>query len=478
MALDPWRPAIALVLAGACCGAASAQEAGATYANPLPVASPAGPVDSCADPTAIEGPAGDPSWYMVCTTDPLSGSDRDAGGDLIFHLLPTFRSTDLVHWTYVGDAFDRAPGAARPPPDWADPTSVFWAPEIDRMDGRYVLTFAVTDVTTEAGGEPGCDEDSAIGLAVSDSPAGPWEPMSEPIVPPRRAEDGCEFFWTLDPEVIETSDGQGYIYYGSFYGGIEARELTRTREGQWSAPEGSAVPITIPNRYEGAEIIQRDGFYYLFASATNCCAGPQTGYAVFVARSENPLGPFVDRDGVSVLEEGVGGTPFLVQNGNGWVGPGHNTLIQDRAGQWWTLYHAVEEQAPFFEGEPGFTRRPALLDRVDWLEGWPVLNGGTGPSVKEVPGPALRPGVAIALPSPVPSVEAMVTIPDLSDDFVGTELSSQWRWVRPPTEGAEVAGGRLAMPTQDADLFEDRNDASVLVEPLPEGDVAVEVRVR
>jgi arabinan endo-1,5-alpha-L-arabinosidase len=50
--------------------------------------------------------------------------------------------------------------------------------------------------------------------------------------------------------------------------------------------------------------------------------------------------------------------------------------------------------------------------------------------------------------------------------------------VRLPAEGAEVAGGRLAMPTQDADLFEDRNDASVLVEPLPEGDVAVEVRVR
>ncbi len=34
------------------------------------------------------------------------------------------------------------------------------------------------------------------------------------------------------------------------------------------------------------------------------------------------------------------------------------------------------------------------------------------------------------------------------------------------------------MPTQDADLFEDRDDASVLVERLPEGDATVQVRVR
>jgi arabinan endo-1,5-alpha-L-arabinosidase len=478
MALAPWWPVAALVVAGLNGGEAQAGPERAGYRNPLPVSSPAGPVESCADPTAIGGPAGDASWYMICTTDPLSGSDRDAAGELVFHLLPTFRSSDLVHWTYVGDAFDRGAGAASPPPGWADPTAVFWAPEIDRLDGRYVLTFAVTDVATEAGGEPGCDEDSAIGLAVGDSPAGPWEPMAEPLVAPRRAGEGCEFFWTLDPEVIETPEGARYLYYGSFYGGTEARALTALPDGRWSAPEGTAVPIAIPNRYEGAEIVERDGFYYLFASATNCCAGPQTGYAVFVARSEDPLGPFLDRDGVSVLEQGVGGTPVLYQNGNGWVGPGHNTLIQDRAGQWWTLYHAVEEEAPFFDEEPGFTRRPVLLDRVDWQDGWPIVNRGAGPSVQVALAPALRPGEVSPPPSPDLPTEALAPFPDLSDDFEGAGPGPQWRWVRPPAEGIVVAGGRLAMSTQDADLFEDRDDASVLLEPLPEGDVTVEVRVR
>lgn len=455
-----------------------AQAPNASYENPLPVTSMIGAVDSCADPSVVEGPEGDPNWYMVCTTDPLNSFDRDANVDLVFHLIPTFRSPDLVTWTYVGDAFDRIPGGAGAPPGWSDPTAVFWAPEIDRIGDDYILTFAVTDVATEAGGEPGCDEDSAIGLAVGPTPTGPWRPMSEPLVPPRRAGEGCEFLWTLDPEVIVGEDGRGILYYGSFYGGIEARELVRDPDGRWSAPEATATPITIANRYEGAEVVRYDDHYYLFASATNCCAGPQTGYAVFVARSEDPLGPFLDRDGVSMLAEGVGGTPVLVQNGNRWVGPGHNTLIQDRAGTWWTHYHAVEEAAPFFEGEPGFTRRPLLLDRVDWQDGWPVVNGGAGPSNRPMPAPVIEVGMAPSPPPEATPEPVLIAIPYLAETFDGAALAERWSWRREPAEAVEVAGGRLRMPTQDADLFEDRDDASVLLTNLPAGDIAVEVRVR
>ena len=94
--------------------------------------------------------------------------------------------------------------------------------------------------------------------------------------------------------------------------------------------------ITIGNRYEGANVVYRDGFYYLFASATNCCNGALTGYSVFVGRSEDPLGPFLDQQGNSFLDAAVGGTPFLTMNGNRWIGTGHNTVFEDEAGQWWT----------------------------------------------------------------------------------------------------------------------------------------------
>jgi arabinan endo-1,5-alpha-L-arabinosidase len=454
-----------LALAALLAAPALAQEG--TYANPLPVTSLLGPVESCADPSVIDGGT---EWAMACTTDPLTAEDRDEAGDLVFRLVPLFRSDDLVEWAYAGDAFDRDPATPTPdPPAWADPTAVLWAPEIERVGDLYVLLFAVTDVVDEAGGEPGCDEDSAIGHATSASPFGPWEPAPEPLVRPRRTDAGCEFFWTLDPEVHVTDAG-AFVYYGSYHGGIEVRDLVVGADGGLSAPEGTAAPVTIPSRYEGAEVVEHEGFHYLFASATNCCAGPQTGYAVFAARSESPRGPFLDRDGASVLEAGVGGTPVLAQNGNAWIGVGHNTVLQDREGQWWTLYHAVEEADPYYAGEPGFTRRPVLMDPLDWGEGWPVINGGAGPS----DGPQAAPGTGGPRPVALASFdEPGAPIPEASDDFADLDA---FAWVRRP-EGV-AADGTLRWETEDADLYEDRDDAGVLTRPAPDGDYVVEVRVR
>ncbi len=58
-------------------------------------------------------------------------------------------------------------------------------------------------------------------------------------------------------------------------------------------------------------------------------------------------------------------------NGNRWVGTGHNTVFQDFDGQWWTIYHAVDQDSLYFAGAVGFTKRPALLDPLDWVDGWP-----------------------------------------------------------------------------------------------------------
>lgn len=82
------------------------------------------------------------------------------------HHIPTLRSTDLVHWTYVGDAFEDAPA-------WLEPGSAQWAPDVRYLGGRYVLFYTGTDTTDAVSGEPGCAADSAIGAATSASPTGP-----------------------------------------------------------------------------------------------------------------------------------------------------------------------------------------------------------------------------------------------------------------------------------------------------------------
>ncbi len=434
----------------------------ATYRNPLVLALPdGGRAESCADPVAIHGrQAGDRHWYLYCTSDPLS-SRPGAGGQLEFHNIPTFSSTDLVHWTYAGDAFPTKPA-------WLAPTSGIWAPEVVYRNGRYYLYYAAPDTALPGGG-------SAIGVATSAGPTGPWVDSGGPVVAPQDAPDGGRR-WEFDPEVV-TAGSHTYLYFGSYFGGIFARELTA--DGLTSLP-ATETRIAIDNRYEATTIVKHDGWYYFMGSSANCCNGPLTGYSVFTARSRNPLGPFLDRSGRSILAGRVGGTPVLHQNGNRWVGAGHNTVITDFAGQDWTIYHAVDRTDPYFAGHPGFTKRPALIDPLDWRDGWPVARGGAGPSDRPMPAPAAQPGQHTSYdPEFVRTPQPGRRIAALSDNFDGSSLSAQWNWTRPPaTDEPTVAGGGLNWPTQAADLHPGQAPlASVLTEPAPAGDYLVETRV-
>jgi arabinan endo-1,5-alpha-L-arabinosidase len=448
-----------------------------TYRNPLPLQIPNdGTVESCADPSLIRGQQpGDNYWYMYCTKDPLNDEDR-TGSAFNFHNIPMLKSLDLVNWTYVGDAFPTVPS-------WGEATSGVWAPEIQFLNGQYYLYYVMTDVKPDESGAPGCGGDAAIGVATSNSPVGPWSDLGRPVVEPRYngaprdfGARECNFFWTYDPEVLTTSEGQRYIYYGSYYGGIYVRELS---DDGFTADPATAVQVAIPNRYEGAELAYRDGYYYMFVSAGNCCNGAVTGYSVFVGRSESPTGPFVDREGVSFLVGRVGGTPAISQNGNRWIGVGHNSVFQDWKGYWWTVYHAVDVNDPVFAGTTDFTKRPVLLDRIDWIDGWPALRAGLGPSDKRERAPAAQPDSNNKSKDKAPKpLRLGKLLPEFSDDF-DNGFNADWTWVREPAATTyELEGGTFRFDTQAADLFEGNNSASVLTEVAPQGDYIVEARVQ
>ena len=419
----------------------------------------------------------DPWWYLYCTTDPLNDEDVDDEGNLVFHPIPMMRSRDLVDWEYVGDALPE-------PPEWADDGAALWAPDVvySRATDRYYLTFVVTNVDGRISGERHCPSDNAIGVAVSRGPTGPWRVSDRPVVGPRRNTDGsgtgCDFFWTFDPDVLGDTVGErGVLYYGSYFGGVHATRLTFGPHRVRTA--GEPRPVAIGNRYEGANVVERRGWYYLFGSATNCCNGPLTGYSVFAGRSRSPFGPFRDREGRSLLAGRVGGTPVLSMNGNRWVGPGHNTVFRDLGGQWWTVYHAVDRRHPYFATDPGFTKRPALLDPVDWVDGWPTVRAGRWASDRRMPAPAAQPGQESAYtPDPVAPQRPGQPLAGPSDAFAGSELDARWRWVREPAAGTyEVAGGRFRFDTQAGDLHTDSNTASVLTTPAPHRDYVVQTKV-
>ncbi len=323
-------------------------------------------MDSCADPMVLRGQEeGATTWYMYCTTDPLNDDDRNAEGGLVFNRVPQLVSTDLVNWVYVGNALP----AETVIPAWVDPTASFWAPDVvyNSKQDRYYLFVTVTETMAAGGGSDTCRGDSAIGVATSDSPLGPWTFADEPVVAPRVDPNSdatlkCRpYLWTYDPDVLgDTVEGDtGTFYYGSDYGGVFGAQIAFTAEGATTGEQSAHTPVTIGNRYEGATVVERDGAHYLFASATNCCNGALTGCSVFVGRStEGPLGPFVDREGNSLLNTQVGGTPFLTMNGNRWIGTGHNTVFQDAGGQWWT------STTPSTRRTPSFPRRSILRSRT------------------------------------------------------------------------------------------------------------------
>jgi arabinan endo-1,5-alpha-L-arabinosidase len=354
---------LALCLAGVAIAPGAARAGPGTYTNPVSKDF----ADTFADPAVIK--AKDGYWYAYGTTDPL----REGEGTR--HIIPTARSSDLVNWAHVGDAFSEATL-----PDWAAPDAALWAPDIRYLDGTYYLYYVVTQTTVTD--EP---NDNAIGVATADSPTGPWTDSGGPVVGPRRGDSGNpgDFKWTFDPSEFTDVDGTRYLYYGSYYGGIFVTELN----AEGTRPVGDPTQVAIDNRYEGAYVVRHGRWYYLFASEANCCAGPTTGYTVFAGRSASPTGPFTDRDGISLLTSRVGGTIVVTPNGNTWVGTGHNAVVTDLAGQDWLAYHAIDRRDPYLDEPFGINQRPMLLDRLDWIDGWPTVRAGRWASQEPQPAP-------------------------------------------------------------------------------------------
>jgi arabinan endo-1,5-alpha-L-arabinosidase len=166
-------------------------------------------------------------------------------------------------------------------------------------------------------------------------------------------------------------------------------------------------------------------------------------------------------------------------NGNRWVGTGHNSVFRDLDGQWWTVYHAVDRGDPYFVGEPGFTKRPALLDPVTWAGGWPSVRGGRWASDGRMPAPAAQPGERSRYRSETVRPHRLGRLL-FKDDFAGKTFSSAWSWLRKPADRTTygLENGRFRFDVQQADLYvDDTPKPSVLLRGAPKRDFVVQAKV-
>jgi arabinan endo-1,5-alpha-L-arabinosidase len=97
------------------------------------------------------------------------------------------------------------------------------------------------------------------------------------------------------------------------------------------APDATNDPANYRRQVEGAWVVRRDGYYYLFFSGDNCC-GADAHYATLVARSRNLTGSF------GMLTNADSKTAkSVVAADSRWLAPGHNSVIEDSCQRSWTL---------------------------------------------------------------------------------------------------------------------------------------------
>jgi len=264
---------------------------------------------------------------------------------------PIHKSSDLVNWKLVGTAFS---DSTRPS---FEPKGGLWAPDINIINGKYVLYYSMS----VWGGEMTC----GIGVAVSDKPEGPFTDLGKLF---RSNEIGVQN--SIDPFYMEEA-GKKYLFWGSF-SGIYVIEMS---EDGLSVKNDAEKRQIAGKAYEGTYILKKDGWYYLFASVGSCCEGIKSTYKTVVGRSENLFGPYLNKEGKSMSENQH---EFLIRGNDRFVGTGHNSeIVTDKAGKTWILYHAVDINNP--------KGRVLMLDEVIWTDNWPSVKDNTASLSHPIP---------------------------------------------------------------------------------------------
>ncbi len=130
--------------------------------------------------------------------------------------------------------------------------------------------------------------------------------------------------------------------------------------------DDEGLPAEDEQWVEAPFLADHAGAHYLFVNWYACCNGPESTYEIRVGRSEDLDGPYLDREGVPLLE---GGGTRVIQGAGALRGPGHAGIFryQDAEGQAREVF-TFHRYPP--DGKPWATLEMRALT---WVEGWPVI---------------------------------------------------------------------------------------------------------
>lgn len=271
-------------------------------------------------------------YYIYSTTD---GTPGWGGAD--FRI---YSSDNLADWKYEGVALDLKGDQV----SWANGNA--WAPaaiEVER-DGKklYYLFYSGHNVEQNA---------KSIGVAVAETPVGPFVDLGHPLVDKSPAGRGQQ----IDVDVFrDPVSGKYFLYWGNGY--MAGAELTDDLKAlvpgttKVMTPKGGSLK-TYQYR-EAPYVFYRNGKYYFMWSVDDTGS---PNYHVAYGTSDSPLGDIKVADPCTIL----------IQNPEKEIyGPAHNSVIQlPGTDEWRIVYHRINKN--FLKNAPGI-HREVCIDRLEF----------------------------------------------------------------------------------------------------------------
>jgi len=219
-------------------------------------------------------------------------------------------------------------------------TAGTWAADIHDWNGKAICYYSVSTFGSR---------NSAIGLVTASSIAtGNWVDQG-----PVLTSSSSNNYNAIDPNFVVDTSGQPWLAFGSWSTGIYITKVDKTTlkpTGSWThlAADSSGI--------EGAYIVANGGFYYLFVSKGTCCNGGSSTYHISYGRSSSITGPYLDKNGVNMLN--AGGTT-LDAGGSRFIAPGGQSISNGVLAR-----HELDNQNGYAS--------ILFINDLFWSGGWPT----------------------------------------------------------------------------------------------------------
>lgn len=256
--------------------------------------------------------------------------------------LTAYSSTDLKSWTPEGVVLDlRSPQVT-----WANGNA--WAPAIEEklIDGKYKYFLYYSGNAADNSGKQ-------IGVAIGDSPTGPFKDLGHPLVSQSPIGRGQQ----IDVDVFtDPASGKSYLYWGNGYmAGAELNDdMVSIKDETLTVMTPQGGTLKTHAYREAPYVFFRHGVYYFLWSVDDTGS---PNYHVAYGTSDSPLGP------IQVAKSPI----VLIQNADKEVyGPAHNAVIRKPGtDEWYIVYHRINKHFLDKDKGPGY-HREVCIDRMEF----------------------------------------------------------------------------------------------------------------